>query len=1121
MEQKVGTAIRMEEELKQYKALLHKISNPKGVEELGVHDHPCLIYETHEEQFSAIVPFFLAGLERHEKCVYIADDNTIAQVLEAMANGGIDTEGAVRSGALTILSKRDAYLKQGYFDPDWMIRFLKEAVDSAKADGYRALRASGEMTWVLGGEPGADRAIEYEAKLNYFFPKNDVVAICQYNLKRFKPDIVLDAIRTHPLVIYRGQVYKNFYYVPPDELLLPDQDYLEVDRLLHNIIRRERVEELRRQAEAELHRYDSILDAVRFAAEEFLCTRPCQKFDEMLCRLGEATEVSRVCIFENSLDGQGRLISSECHEWTAEGIPSRKDGSGPGVLPLSKEGFGRWAQIMSRGGIIHGHVKDLPESERAFLAAKSIRSIMAVPIFVKGSWWGFIGFDECLKEREWFAAEIDAMKAAAGTLGAAVQRRKIEEELMRSAELLTQAQKVACIGSWEWDIANNETRWSEGLYNIFGIEPERFKTGAYGAFLSCVHPGDREWVEKAVKKAFADKEPFNIECRIIRPDGAIRTIHTRAEVTCDIEGAPVKMLGTSQDITDRKLSEEKIKESEEKFRVIFEYSNDGLLLADPDTLRFYIGNEKIRQMLGYSEEELKGLGALDIHPRKDVPFISGQFEQMRKGGSPPTKDIAVKRKDGSIFYADITNSRIRLSGKDFILGAFRDITERKQTEDELNRYKSNLEAIFRSVKDAIVTVSLDLSVLEANEAAERLCGISRDDIGKPLSSCGAECSRRCLDALRETISGKRPVEASRFQCQKLNKPLQTVTLTAYPLLDDKGRFSGAVLVARDETRLACLESGLAERKKMHNITGRSKKLLEIFRLIENLADIDTTVLITGESGTGKELAAEALHYSGIRSDKPLVKVNCSAIAEHLLESELFGHVKGAFTGAVRDRVGRFQLADGGTIFLDEIGDISSEMQLRLLRVIQEKEFERLGDSKTVKADIRIIAATNRNLIEKVRRGEFREDLYYRLNVVELRLPPLRDRMEDLPLLQGHFLKKFSEKFKRNLNALSADVQKIFLDYNWPGNIRELEHAIEHAFILCRGNTIGVSHLPPSFHGRAKGTAQHHRERSCERESILHALESSSWNKSKAAHLLGMSRRTIYRKMEVYGIGQKM
>lgn len=226
----------------------------KAIEEIGVHDHLCLLYENTQEQFAAIVPFMRVGLERGEKCVYIADDNTTTNVLKAMAQGGIETEAAIKSGSLAVLTKRETYLKHGYFDPDWMIRFLKEATDTAKAEGFSAFRVTGEMTWMLGGDPGSNRLIEYESKLNYFFPQNDALAICQYNMRQFSPELILDVIRTHPLVIYRGRVCRNFYYIPPDEFMLPNQQYLEVDRTLYNIIERERIEELRTQTEEKLQR---------------------------------------------------------------------------------------------------------------------------------------------------------------------------------------------------------------------------------------------------------------------------------------------------------------------------------------------------------------------------------------------------------------------------------------------------------------------------------------------------------------------------------------------------------------------------------------------------------------------------------------------------------------------------------------------------------------------------------------------------------------------------------------------------------------------------------------------------------------------------------------------------
>jgi transcriptional regulator with PAS, ATPase and Fis domain len=362
------------------------------------------------------------------------------------------------------------------------------------------------------------------------------------------------------------------------------------------------------------------------------------------------------------------------------------------------------------------------------------------------------------------------------------------------------------------------------------------------------------------------------------------------------------------------------------------------------------------------------------------------------------------------------------------------------------------------------------------------------------------------------------VVSRRIECQLAGRPRLVVSLTAYPLLDILGAFSGVVMVFRDETRLAALEADLAQRLGFDKLVGKSLAMQRLYRLIESLADVETTVLITGETGTGKELVAEALHHRGTRGASPLVKVNCSALAENLLESELFGHVKGAFTGAVRDKVGRFQQAHGGTIFLDEIGDLSPKIQQQLLRVLQEKELERVGDTRTIPLDVRVVAATNKLLQDLVLRGRFREDLYYRLKVVELKLPPLRERREDIPLLAQHFLEQFGEKFHKSINGVSEEVLQLLLAYDWPGNVRELEHVLEHAFILCRDATIRREHLPADFGcGLAVENCRPWVVPRDEKQALLDALEKTAWNKAKAARLLGIDRKTLYRRMERHRI----
>lgn len=439
-------------------------------------------------------------------------------------------------------------------------------------------------------------------------------------------------------------------------------------------------------------------------------------------------------------------------------------------------------------------------------------------------------------------------------------------------------------------------------------------------------------------------------------------------------------------------------------------------------------------------------------------------------------------------------------------------------QNENEKYRLNLEAIFRSVKDAIITIDKDMFILEVNEAAEKICGMPRDAIGKSIESIQTICNCHCLDTLKETIRNKHPVEVLHTECGHSGRHKQVVTLNTSPLINKKDEFYGAVMVVRDDTRLNELERDLGERRRFHNIIGQNRQMQKIYSLIEDLADVQTTVLIGGESGTGKEVVAEAIHYKGNRRNKSLVKVNCSALSENLLESELFGHVKGAFTGADRDRTGRFQMADGGTIFLDEIGDLSPQMQLRLLRVLQDKVFERVGDSTPIKADVRVIAATNRDLSQKVGRGEFREDLYYRLKVVEILLPPLRERRDDILMLVDYFIQIFNDKFNKKVSAISENVKKIFLDYSWPGNVRELEHALEHAFVIARQDTITVDMLPHNFIDQpAKNLTSSIDEAATGPDALLDALKRAGGNKSKAARLLGINVRTIYRKIEKYNI----
>lgn len=476
---------------------------------------------------------------------------------------------------------------------------------------------------------------------------------------------------------------------------------------------------------------------------------------------------------------------------------------------------------------------------------------------------------------------------------------------------------------------------------------------------------------------------------------------------------------------------------------------------------------------------------------------------------------------------DTAAEALRLGALDYIVKPIRqnDLTKaarlafrHKKLSDEKDLYRSNIEAIFKSVKDGIVTIDDNMCVVDVNSAAVQLCGYRENWCGVSLRTFNNDCSGACIEILKDSLINKKSTTIRHIECRRKDRGKQIVSINVSPLIDRMGKSYGNVMVLRDETRLFHLEKNKKENQALNRLIGSSKEMRETKNLIKTLADVPTNVLITGESGTGKELAVEALHSAGDRSNGPLIKVNCGALADSILESELFGHEQGAYTGAGKDRIGRFQLADGGIIFLDEIGDISDKMQLQLLRVIETMSFEKVGSSKTQFVDVRVVAATNRDLAKKVARGQFRKDLYYRLKVVEICLPPLRDRMDDVSLLTHYMINKFNKKFNKSIKAVSSDVEKLFHLYPWPGNVRELENSLEHACILCNHSVITSPYLPAdlqSWSCDSVSVTPQHMDQSA--DSIKQALKEAGGNKAKAARLLNISRRTIYRKMSKYNI----
>jgi PAS domain S-box-containing protein len=431
------------------------------------------------------------------------------------------------------------------------------------------------------------------------------------------------------------------------------------------------------------------------------------------------------------------------------------------------------------------------------------------------------------------------------------------------------------------------------------------------------------------------------------------------------------------------------------------------------------------------------------------------------------------------------------------------------------------DVILDSINEGVFTVGPDWRITAFNRAAERITGISRTEaIGKACCDVfhASICETKC--ALRRTFDTGRPVVnamAHIVNNQGFRVPIRISTAI---LKDEQGCVIGGVETFQDLSRIEQLQKELESRYTFEDIVGHSNVMMQLFKILPQIAESSSTVLIEGESGTGKELFARAIHNLSPRRKKRFVAVNCSALPDTLLESELFGHKAGAFTDAKRDKIGRFELADGGTIFLDEIGDISPMMQMRLLRVLQEHTIEPLGAERSKSVDIRVVAATNRKLADLVSDGRFRQDLYYRIRVIHIVLPSLKERREDIPLLIEHLVRKFNRLQGKDVAGVSDDVVARLLTYEFPGNVRELENIIEQAFVLCRGSMITVDHLPPELRPSGEAAADGFGPmslRSMEKQFILRTLQYRKGNRKKAAEDLCIDVATLFRKIRAYHI----
>jgi PAS domain S-box-containing protein len=557
---------------------------------------------------------------------------------------------------------------------------------------------------------------------------------------------------------------------------------------------------------------------------------------------------------------------------------------------------------------------------------------------------------------------------------------------------------------------------------------------------------------------------------------------------------------------------------------------DGIAVIGKD-LKVIVFNEAASRISGYDEDDIIGIdsGILFRECKEDMKYIS---ESLSSNRVFTNLGISITDKKGNInkVLASITP----ITKDDSVLSVvfvFRDTNEMFSISEELETrtselidQKNRLDAIFNSNIEGTFTIDNEWTVTAFNTSAEKITGYRKTEaIGKKCWDIfnSSLCRNGCH--MEQTMQKGKNMIGNELEILNKNGTKIPIRVNSGILLNNRSEKVGAVETFIDISEIKNLSAHLDEKFKYENIVGKNKEIKQIISVLESVAQTDSSVLITGESGTGKELAARAIHLNSSRRTGPFTAINCSAFAETLIESELFGHEKGAFTGAIKTKVGRFELAQGGTLFLDEIGDLSVAVQTKFLRVLETREFERVGGNKPIKMNTRIIAATNKNLSEEISAKRFREDLFYRINVMNINLPPLRERKDDLPLLANHLIEQFNIKFKKNIRQFSFSAYDLLEEYDWPGNIRELENVIEHCFVLCRGDIIQENDLPKFLRNQishstkqVKPIMQNH-FLAAEHEIIINTLKKNDGNKTKTARELKMDPSTLWRKMKKLGI----
>ncbi len=650
------------------------------------------------------------------------------------------------------------------------------------------------------------------------------------------------------------------------------------------------------------------------------------------------------------------------------------------------------------------------------------------------------------------------------------ERKRAEAELRMSEGYLAEAQRMTRSGSWAWNVRTGAVFWSQEIFRIYECDPEKTKPG-WSFILEMVHPEDRPGVEQRAEMESTRKDIVDSEgdFRIVLPDGSVKHLHSIAHPVVDESGEIIEVVGTTVDVTERKLAEETLRASEAYLAEAQRLSHTGSWAWNVATKRIFWSVETFKI---FSLDPNATLPTTEVFLQRVHPDDRASIERVESElyrGNDAEYNYRIVLPDKSIKYIESVAHPIRNDSGQVIefVGTVIDITERKRAEEKIRQSERELRQLIDLTPQHITAFGPDGSRLYNNQASLDFHGLTLEQwqtapLDRLLHPQDAE---RVAGEVPSKFESECPFEIE-ARLRRKDGQYRWFLVRFNPIRDEQGRLIRWYAAATDiedrkqveqqlQNENVALREEIDTASMFEEIVGSSPSLHAVLSLLSKVAPTDSTVLITGETGTGKELVARAVHKRSHRSSRAFVSVNCAAIPRDLIASELFGHEKGAFTGATHRRPGRFELAEGGTIFLDEVGELPPETQIALLRVLQEHEFERVGGTTSIRANVRVIAATNRDLQAAIAAGAFRSDLFYRLNVFPIKVPPLRERREDIAMLVEYFIDRYARKAGRRIRGVNKRSLELLQSYPWPGNIRELQNVIERSVIVCDTENFSV------------------------------------------------------------------